>query len=81
MGPFTLPTDQAKKLDRAGAGRPEPMWGTGVEFCDLSRFEDEVMFAENQPEPAVEDVDPIEALMGTEHWFRIVSPDGQNEFV
>jgi len=47
-------------------------WGVrvrGVEFDDFSGFQQEIVFAEDQAEPAVEDVDPVVSLMGTQGGF------------
>jgi hypothetical protein len=76
-----LRTDEAEELDRPGSRGSEPVRGTGVEFGDFSWFEDEVILAEHQAEPAVEDVHPVVALMGTQRGRGVVVPGAKDELV
>jgi hypothetical protein len=64
VGTFTLLADEAEELDGTGTGSPEPVRGAGVELGSLPWFENEVVFAEDQAEPAVEDIDPVVSLVG-----------------
>jgi hypothetical protein len=81
MGAFTLFADEAEELDGTGAGGPEPMRRAGVELGDLSCVEDEVVLAEDQAESAVEDVNPVVALMRAQVRFLVVAADGEDELV
>jgi hypothetical protein len=55
--------------------------GAGVELGGLPWFENEVVFAEDQAEPAVEYIDPVVALVGPQGGFRVVAPGGEDELV
>jgi hypothetical protein len=81
VGTFTLLADEAEELDGTGTGSPEPVRGAGVELGGLPWFENEVVFAEDQAEPAVEDIDPVVALVGPKGGFRVVAPGGEDELV
>lgn len=52
---LALLADEAEELDGAGSGGTEPVWGAGVELGDFSGLQDQVVFAEDQTESAVED--------------------------
>jgi hypothetical protein len=61
---FALPADEAEVFDGTRAGGPEPMWGAGVELGGFPGFEGEIVLAEDQAQRAIEDVDPVVALVG-----------------
>jgi len=77
VGTFTLLADEAEELDGTGTGGPKPVRGAGVELGDLSWFEDDAVFAEDQAEAAVEDVDPVVALVGPKGGSRVSLPVGR----
>ena len=56
--------EQAEQLDRLVVRGAEPVRDAGVELGRLARGEHEVVLAEHQPQPAVEDVEPLVALVG-----------------
>jgi len=66
VGSFAVASDEAEELDGSGAGGAEPVWGSGVELGDFAGFEDEVLVAEHESEPAGQDVDPVVAFMGAQ---------------
>src|ERR1700733_4721353 len=64
MGPLTLRPEQAEQLGRLIARAAEPVRDPGVELGRLARLENDVPVAEHQPEPTIEDVEPVVALVG-----------------
>jgi hypothetical protein len=64
VGSFALFADEAEELDWACAGGAEPMRGAGVELGNFAGFEDEVVFADDEAEMAVEYERPVVALVG-----------------
>src|SRR5262245_40276687 len=64
MGALALPSEQAQQLDRPAAGAAEPVRHVSVELGGLPGAQDEVLVAEQQPELAVQDVEPLVALVG-----------------
>ena len=78
---FALLADEAEELDGAGAGGSEPVRGAGVELRGLAGLEDEVVLAEDQAERAVEDVDPVIALVGAQVGLGVVASGREDELV
>lgn len=76
-----MPADEAEELHGAGAGGGEPVRGAGVEFGGLAGLEREVVLSEDEAEGAVQDVDPVVALVGAEVRLGIVTAGGEHEFV
>lgn len=64
MGAFTLASEQTEHLDRPVAEATEPVRHPRVELDRLAGGQDEVLIAEHQPEPAVQDVQPLIAFVG-----------------
>ena len=56
--------EEAEELDGVLVGGAEPVRGAGVELGGLAGAEDEVVLGEDEAESAVEDVDPLVALVG-----------------
>jgi hypothetical protein len=72
-----LPADEVEVFDGAGAGGAEPVRGAGVELGGFPGFEVEVVFFQDQLECAVEDVDPVVALVGAQVGSASSSPAGR----
>ena len=64
MRPFPLLAEKAEHLDQAFPRAAEPVRHPGVELGRLPRAELDVLIAEHEPEPAVQDVEPLVALVG-----------------
>jgi len=60
---LALRTEDAEELHGTLVGVAEPVRQVGVELGDLSLGEDEVPVAEDHPQPAVQDVEPVVALV------------------
>src|SRR5258706_1065792 len=78
---LALFADEAEVLDGTGAGGPEPVRGAGVEFRGFPGCEDEIVLAEDKAQRAVEDVDPVVALVGAQVRFAVVVPGREDELV
>jgi hypothetical protein len=52
MHPLTLTAEKTEDLDLTAPRAAEPMWLAGIEFGGLARTEDDVVFAEHQPQTA-----------------------------
>jgi thioredoxin reductase len=63
VGTLALLTEEAEKLDRLDVRGPEPVRHPGVELRDLAGCEHEVVFAEYESKPTVEDVEPLVPLV------------------
>lgn len=60
--PFALVANDHEELDRA-VERAEPVWRPGGELGGLARLDRELLVAEQQPQVAGEDVEPVVALV------------------
>jgi len=60
---FALGAEQAEHFGGAWPGGAEPVGGAGVELGDLPGGEDHVVVAEEQAQPAGQDVQPVVALV------------------
>jgi hypothetical protein len=72
VGAFALFTDETEIFDGTRAGGSEPVRGAGVELRGFSGPEDHVALAEHEAQCAVEDVDPVVALVRAQVGFAIV---------
>src|SRR5437773_1383725 len=63
VGAFTLGAEQAEHLGRPVAAAAEPVRDPGVELGGLARPQHHVLVAEHQAELAVQDVEPLVALV------------------
>jgi thioredoxin reductase len=61
--PLTLRTEQAQQLGRIRARAGEPVRDVGVELGGLAGRQDHVVFAENEPQPAGQHVQPLVSLV------------------
>jgi len=59
VGALALTSEEADDLDGRGVGAGEPVRHPGLELCRLAGGQHEVLATEHQPEPSVEDVDPL----------------------
>jgi hypothetical protein len=60
---FALGAEDAQELHGVCVGVAEPVGEVGVEFGDLAGGEDEVLVTEYYPQPSIEDVEPVVALV------------------
>src|ERR1022692_4329598 len=60
---FALPAEQGQEFDGLGAGGAEPVRYPGVELGRLAWQEHQVLLAEHEAQPPVEDVGPLVALV------------------
>jgi hypothetical protein len=61
---LSLWPEEAQEFHRLGSVIGEPVWDPGVELGGLTRSEDQIVLAQDQAEPALQDVQPFVALMG-----------------
>lgn len=78
---FSLLADEAEELHGTGAGGAEPVRGAGVELGGVAGFEDQVVLAEDESEPAVEDEGPVVTFVGPQVGLSVVASDGEDELV
>lgn len=64
MDALALRPEEGEAFHRRGAGIAEPVRQARVELGRLTPAEDEVALAEDQPELAAEDIEPLVALVG-----------------
>src|SRR5665213_1477758 len=64
MHALSLRPEQAEEFNGFGSGVGEPVWDPGVELGGLTGSKDQIVLAQDQPKPALEDVQPFVALMG-----------------
>ena len=64
MTAFALRPEQAQHFDRPLAAAAEPVRHPRIELGGLARVQDEVLIAQHEPEPAIQDVEPLVALVG-----------------
>ena len=60
---FSLVAEEAQDFDGASVGVAEPVGGAGVEFGGFAGAHDQVVVAQDQAQPTVEDVDPFVAWL------------------
>ena len=63
VSPLALPAEQDQELDGLAVGRLQRVREAGVELRGLPRSQLDVVIAEDEPEPAVEHVQPLETLV------------------
>lgn len=63
MDTFTLGAEKTQYFHWPIVDRTEPMWHLGIEFRGLARLHDDVVFAEDQSQSAVENVKPFVTLV------------------
>lgn len=81
VGALALFPDEAEEFHGAGAGGAEPVRGAGVELRGFAGLEHEVVFAENETERAVEDVDPVVAFVCTQVRLLFIFSRREDELV
>ena len=81
MCAFALGAEQAEEFDRFGSGGAEPVWHACVELGRLARYEHQILLAEDEPQPSIEDIQPFVALMGLGIGFAPAAAGRDNEFV
>src|SRR3954451_10647285 len=79
VGTFALGTEQAQELDRLRVRRAEPVRHVGVDLGLPTRGETEVPLGEDQPQPPVEDVDPLIALVRLRFGFAAAAAGRDHE--
>ena len=81
MRPFPLPAEQAQELHRLLVSSTEPVRRLRVELGGLTGKQDEVMIAEHEPQPPVQDVDPLVALVRLQLGLPPGRPGREDELV
>jgi hypothetical protein len=61
---LALPAEEAEELDWLRVGGAEPVRDAGVELGCFAGREHQVVLAEDDPQPAAQDVEPLVALVG-----------------
>ena len=63
MCALALPAEQAEELDGLAPDAAEPVRYAGVELGRLAGREHQILLAEHEPQPPVQDVEPFVALV------------------
>lgn len=62
-------------------GVAEPVWEVGVEFGDLAGGEDEILVAEDYPQPSVEDIQPVVPLVCAWIRFEMIGQSSRHDLL
>src|ERR1700704_4052603 len=81
MHALTLRAEEAEEFDGRCAGSPEPVRDAGVELGRLTRSQQKVVLAENNPQLAAQDVQPLVALVHLQMRLLARATRGDNHLV
>ena len=81
MHALTLRAEEAEEFDGRRAGSPEPVRDAGVELGRLTRSQQKVVLAENNPQLAAQDVQPLVALVHLQVRFLAGATRGDDQLV
>lgn len=72
MHPLPVPTEQTQDFYGAVTSATEPVFSTRVELGGLPRFQNHIVFPDDQPQPTGQNVQPLDTLVSSGHRCRAV---------